>query len=135
MEARRQSAGGVTQQVLDGPDSHDQAAHFNEMLGQGFVANQDAGGFAASADALESIVDCGHHLGVLGIAQITHVGRQVARANKHAVDAFDVGNVFQMLEAFDGFNLQQQADFFRAALGQVFDAALAAGPGVSLNQL
>ena len=62
------------------------------------------------------------------LAQEAHVGRQVAGADEHAIDARHVGDLFQVAQRLAGFDLHQHAGFLGRPRVVVLDPAEARRP-------
>ncbi|KAG1529058.1 hypothetical protein G6F50_018202 [Rhizopus delemar] len=91
------------------------------MLGLRHAGVQDAGGFAGAHDTGDGLVDCLQDLGVFRLAQITHAGRQVGRADEGAVHAVYRQDLVQRVNAGRRFDLHQHAHLVVGAVQIVGD--------------
>jgi hypothetical protein len=66
-------------------------------------------GLYPRADLRDRLLNGGLHLRVLRIAGKAHVGAEIRRADKHAVDAFHIEDLRQIFQRLAGFNLHQHA--------------------------
>ena len=79
-------------------------------------------------DPRNRCVDGGADVRVRAVADVTHVGGEVARADEQAVDAIDGRNRFEIPQRDTRFDLHDDAQFAVDALDVVLDAAVAIGP-------
>ena len=79
-------------------DGDKQRAEVEIAFCQRLVGHQDAGGFTGSAYLRDRLLNGGLHLRVLRITGKAHVGAQIRRADKHAVDAVHVQDLRQVFQ-------------------------------------
>ena len=74
-------------------DGDKQRAQFQIAFCQLLIGDQDPRRFARFADLHDRLLNRGLYFRVLRITGITHIGAQIRRADKHAVDPFHVQNL------------------------------------------
>ncbi len=86
------------------------------------IGRENAGRFTVRLDAQQRRFDCLLYFRRAGLAEETHVGSKVGRADEDAVDAIDRGDLVKGGKAGAAFDLQQQADLVVGRLQVIRDA-------------
>src|SRR6218665_648486 len=105
----QQFSGCVDQQLRVHPDRDKQGAGRQPLVRLGLAGDQNARGLAGAQDAPDAVVERGLHARVLGVGRMAHRGRQVRRADEHAIDSRRGGNGVEVAQGLHGFGLHQQA--------------------------
>jgi len=92
------------------------------MLGLRHAAVQDARGLAGPHDARDRVIDGLFDFRMLGLAQISHAGRQIGRSDEDAIHAVHGQDGVQRLDAGGRLDLHQHAHFVVGAFKVVRDA-------------
>ena len=88
-----QRFGGAGEQGGVNADGDKQRAQFQIAFCQLLIGDQDPRRFARFADLHDRLLKRGQYFRVLWITGLTHIGAQIRRADKHAVDPFHVQNL------------------------------------------
>ena len=99
------------------------------MRGQLPIWREDAGGLARFEDAGDGVFNRGLHLRVCGIAYMAHGGREVRRANEHAIHTGRGGNRVEVVQGPERLDLHDQTDLFVGTLEVVREMTPARSPG------
>ena len=129
LELAGQPFGGARQQHRVHAHRHEAGAQRQVVPGPLDIAVQDAGGLAALHDAADGLVDGLRDLGMVGLAQVAHVGGQVGGADEGAIHAVHRQDVIQRVDGARGFDLHQHAHLIVGARQVVGDAVPARGAG------
>src|SRR3984885_4550970 len=98
------------QQAEVGADSGEQAATVDVVLGELDVAGQNPRRRAGLLDARNHVVDDLDDFRMVGLTEIAKRGGKVARADEHAVDALDAGDLLKVIKSELCLHLQQKTD-------------------------
>jgi hypothetical protein len=99
----------LTSSVVSTPHRHEHRARVKVLLRQRRVGREDASGLADRAHGGDAALDDFLYRGVAGLAAVAHAGREVGRAEEHAVHAFGLGNRLEVAHCGHSLGLHQQA--------------------------
>ena len=94
------------------------------MFGQLCIAAQYSGHAAGVFYPTKGIVDRLDDFGVIGSAKMPERGRKITRSDKHAIDAFDLRDPFQVLKPALRLHLQQKTNLLVRRLVIACDPAI-----------
>src|SRR5437870_6780030 len=106
-----------------GTDGYELAAEFEPLPGISLICSENSRRLARLADAANSFIDNRFYFGIRRLTRIAKRGVQVGRANEHAVDSLDAGDLLDIVDGALRLDLDEHAKFFVCPLRIILDAA------------